>query len=56
MQITLSSFGFSHGAMEADYVFDLRFSHPNIEIHLFNPFVRRKWRALRRARQAPGSP
>ena len=25
MQITLSSFGFSHGAMEADYVFDLRF-------------------------------
>ena len=25
MQITVSSFGFSHGAMEADYVFDLRF-------------------------------
>ena len=21
-------------------------SHPNIEIRLFNPFVRRKWRAL----------
>ena len=25
MQITVTSFGFSHGAMEADYVFDLRF-------------------------------
>ena len=38
MQITVSSFGFSHGAMEADYVFDLRF--------LPNPFYDEKMRNM----------